>query len=782
MARPATAAVRLLTGEREPVRLATTANLETIVIDGVARIQGLKMLDGAQTATGDRVLVKDQADARLNGIYTASEGYWYRAADARTGRTMQKGTTVHVQEGTVLADFVFAFQTLNPVIGTDDIVLSFYQSDDTVGDIQAAAQGIIDQAQAAADVATGAMTTVLDPQFATKATAEAYSPAVAPDYIRTAGYSQVGDGQALYRKNGTILAGGGGLAITLQGGAKAGFDIINAPRSKEINIRAAGADTAAGNNRTAIVNAIAAAGQGRLIIPAGTFSLAGNIDIPQGLTVEFDDRALLQRTEDAMHLFNLKGDNRIIAPKVNGAWNHVAAANGFGVFNISGISGVTIEHGTLTGTQGDHYRIADSSWVYIDDARGDTARNIVTINDEVSGTSHVFVRRARVSAYLNGFDAESDDDWPVSDIEVDVDWTQLGGVQLGAAVAFTRSAAPAGSVLKYKRLRISAKSRDGLYGLVLRGAKDIEVRSLVTEGVQQGIRAGTGHHIEDLRLLSFDIQATHQGIYIETPAGQQISRGVRIGAGRIFGFTQANAYGVFSAADETIVSADTLVDMGGAAASIGVRLNGDMSQTHASIADARSSYVALSTLSSERQRATGGLFKATTGSVVNDMKISGSSPNVEVRNNIYSGTATGKPTDDGSHMALIEGNRCGDLFKGYKSTADATPVLMVFEAGNSFVPIRPGQGAKFTADVAARRTDGSASTSAGYVFAGVVRNTGGTLAVEGAITKTVIGEYATDAASLDASVAVGASGIEVTVTGVAAKTYGWNAVVRLQEV
>ncbi|WP_164751650.1 hypothetical protein, partial [Mesorhizobium sp. M7A.F.Ca.CA.002.05.1.1] len=185
----------------------------------------------------------------------------------------------------------------------------------------AAAQGIIDQAQAAADVATGAMTTVLDPQFATKATAEAYSPAVAPDYIRTAGYSQVGDGQALYRKNGTILAGGGGLAITLQGGAKAGFDIINAPRSKEINIRAAGADTAAGNNRTAIVNAIAAAGQGRLIIPAGTFSLAGNIDIPQGLTVEFDDRALLQRTEDAMHLFNLKGDNRIIAPKVNGAWN-----------------------------------------------------------------------------------------------------------------------------------------------------------------------------------------------------------------------------------------------------------------------------------------------------------------------------------------------------------------------------------------------------------------------------------------------------------------------------
>ena len=52
MARPATAAVRLLTWEREPVHLATTANLETVVIDGVAWIQGLKVVDGVQTATG----------------------------------------------------------------------------------------------------------------------------------------------------------------------------------------------------------------------------------------------------------------------------------------------------------------------------------------------------------------------------------------------------------------------------------------------------------------------------------------------------------------------------------------------------------------------------------------------------------------------------------------------------------------------------------------------------------------------------------------------------------
>ncbi|TIN00208.1 MAG: hypothetical protein E5Y34_12900 [Mesorhizobium sp.] len=775
MGQPATAAVRLLTGEREPVRLATTANIDTVQVNGVARFMGLKTIDGVPTAVGDRVLVKDQTDARINGIYTASEGYWYRAADAQSTRTMQKGTTVHVQNGTANSGKVFAFQTDNPVIGIDNIVISFYLSDDAVDDLREAAQAIL-------DLVTGAMSTVLDPQFATKAAAEAFSPVLPPDYIRTAGYAAVGDGQALYKKNGTTSAGAGGLAITLQGGAVAGFDIVNAPRSKEINIRAAGADTTAGNNRTAIVNAIAAAGQGRLIIPAGTFSLAGNIDIPQGLTVEFDDKALLQRTEDATHLFNLKGDNRIIAPKVAGSWDHVAASNGFGVFLINLASGVTIEHGNITGTQGDHYRIQDSSWIYIDDARGDTGRNVFTINDDASGTSHVFVSRAHVSAYLNGFDAESDDDWPVSDIEVDIDWTQLGGTQTGAAVAFTRSATPAGSVLKYKKLRIAAKSKNGLYGLVLRGAKDIEVRSLVTEGVQQGIRAGTGHHIEDLRLLSFDIQATHQGIYVETPAGQTTSRGVRIGAGRVYGITQGGAFGVYSAADETVVSADTLIDMGGAATSTGVRLDGDMSKTHAMIADARSAFVVLTSGTDRRQKVTGGVFKPTTGAAVNDVSITGTSPNVEVKGNTYSGTATGKPTNDASRFAFVEGNKGGDLFKGGRITTDATPGLLTFDAGLTYVPMRTGGGAKYTIDVFARRTDGSASTSAGYTFTGVVRNTSGTLATEGSITKTVIGENATDAASLDCSVALGTLGLEVTVTGVAAKSYGWNAVVRMLEV
>ncbi|RNJ47367.1 hypothetical protein B5V01_24885 [Mesorhizobium erdmanii] len=112
MARPATAAVRLLTGEREPVRLATTANIA---------LYGLQTIDGMATEVGDRVLVKNQADARTNGIYTASEGQWFRAADARTARTMQKGTTAFVQEGLTNGEITFRFNALAPVVDADPI-------------------------------------------------------------------------------------------------------------------------------------------------------------------------------------------------------------------------------------------------------------------------------------------------------------------------------------------------------------------------------------------------------------------------------------------------------------------------------------------------------------------------------------------------------------------------------------------------------------------------------------------------------------------------------------
>ncbi|TIW18476.1 MAG: hypothetical protein E5V81_17760 [Mesorhizobium sp.] len=114
------------------MRLATTANIT---------LYGLQTIDGVLTQVGDRVLVKDQADQAQNGIYTASEGQWFRAADARTARTVQWGTTLIVQEGSVNAGKVFRFETIDPQIGDDPLtIVDTYQ--DIVDELNATPKAI----------------------------------------------------------------------------------------------------------------------------------------------------------------------------------------------------------------------------------------------------------------------------------------------------------------------------------------------------------------------------------------------------------------------------------------------------------------------------------------------------------------------------------------------------------------------------------------------------------------------------------------------------------------
>ncbi|AZO44202.1 hypothetical protein EJ076_25430 [Mesorhizobium sp. M7D.F.Ca.US.005.01.1.1] len=158
---------------------------------------------------------------------------------------------------------------MNPVIGTSDIVLSFYQSDDIVGDIRDATQDIIDQAQAAANVAAEAMTTVIDPQFATLAAAEAFSPVIAPTYIRTAFYDshQVAGSGAVYRKNGTSA---GDLVITLSDGLTlAGYTLASIP------VAASMLGARGGANATVAIDALLAGSYPHVLID-GSYQTDGN--------------------------------------------------------------------------------------------------------------------------------------------------------------------------------------------------------------------------------------------------------------------------------------------------------------------------------------------------------------------------------------------------------------------------------------------------------------------------------------------------------------------------
>jgi phage-related tail fiber protein len=99
---------------KNPVRVATTAagTLATSFANG-------QTVDGVVLATGDRILIKNQASGGENGIYTvAASGAPTRATDADTAAEIL-GAVVPVEEGTVNADTFWINQTNAPItLGT----------------------------------------------------------------------------------------------------------------------------------------------------------------------------------------------------------------------------------------------------------------------------------------------------------------------------------------------------------------------------------------------------------------------------------------------------------------------------------------------------------------------------------------------------------------------------------------------------------------------------------------------------------------------------------------
>lgn len=106
---------------KEPVRAATTS------VDGDLNLAlgGLLTIDGVALASDDRVLVKNQALPKENGIYLAKSGTWLRALDADTSLDVRAGLFTFVTEGS-LADTGWVLATDNPItLGTTG--LSFIQ-------------------------------------------------------------------------------------------------------------------------------------------------------------------------------------------------------------------------------------------------------------------------------------------------------------------------------------------------------------------------------------------------------------------------------------------------------------------------------------------------------------------------------------------------------------------------------------------------------------------------------------------------------------------------------
>lgn len=104
------------TAIKGPCRVATTANIT---------LSDLQTIDGVELADGDRVLVRAQTDARLNGIYRVSTGLWQRTKDFSSNRDVRKGTRIVVTDGITYATSEWIVTAANPVVfGTSEVTFS----------------------------------------------------------------------------------------------------------------------------------------------------------------------------------------------------------------------------------------------------------------------------------------------------------------------------------------------------------------------------------------------------------------------------------------------------------------------------------------------------------------------------------------------------------------------------------------------------------------------------------------------------------------------------------
>lgn len=119
------------------VRAATTA------AGGNVSLTGLQTIDGVALSAGDRVLVKNQTDAKENGIYVAASGAWARAddCDGTPEGEVTTGLFTFVESGTKNKSTGWSLATEGAIVlGTTELL--FVQTS-TVGEITADGFGII---------------------------------------------------------------------------------------------------------------------------------------------------------------------------------------------------------------------------------------------------------------------------------------------------------------------------------------------------------------------------------------------------------------------------------------------------------------------------------------------------------------------------------------------------------------------------------------------------------------------------------------------------------------
>lgn len=120
---------------------------------GPLSLSGFPLIDGVTPVVNELVLVKDQADAKFNGIYAAAAGAWSRLTDLEGQSVLVPGMSVMVTKGTLNGDSLFTLLSDSCVIGTDDILFGLGAGAGVVTSIDAVRDAV---AQAHYEIASAA--------------------------------------------------------------------------------------------------------------------------------------------------------------------------------------------------------------------------------------------------------------------------------------------------------------------------------------------------------------------------------------------------------------------------------------------------------------------------------------------------------------------------------------------------------------------------------------------------------------------------------------------------
>lgn len=83
---------------------------------GPVVLAGAQTIDGVAVPVGSRVLVKDQAQGKDNGLYLTTAEIWTRTTDADVGSEVTPGLLVHVERGIANGDTLWHLTTDGPII------------------------------------------------------------------------------------------------------------------------------------------------------------------------------------------------------------------------------------------------------------------------------------------------------------------------------------------------------------------------------------------------------------------------------------------------------------------------------------------------------------------------------------------------------------------------------------------------------------------------------------------------------------------------------------------